>query len=351
MQRFISPLAFALALATIPLWPQTAGAEDIFAVGGIHVDASGPSASQAQLTAIAQGRPRAWNVLYKRVTKSQDASRQPKLDDATLQRIIRGFTVKNEKRSTTRYVADVTYVFSPEGVQRVLQTGGIAFTQIQAKRILLVPFSPNYSGGAMWTAAFSGTRYSSSSVPFALPSGATDQATLGALTFETANWVDVEPAAARIHATEAVLVLVAAGPGHLTVTLKRVGAGELPTRSSVDVPLLPGGAAGTYSSAADSAVKAIEDMWKAHPTEFSQSGRLTADVRISSLAEWGALQAQLATVPNVSGVNVIAMDIGQARISIAYLGTTDQLRDALSAQGISLTGSGGEWSLSGSSTP
>ena len=36
-----------------------------------------------------------------------------------LQRIIRTFTVKNEKRSTTRYVADVTYTFSPEGVGRV----------------------------------------------------------------------------------------------------------------------------------------------------------------------------------------------------------------------------------------
>jgi hypothetical protein len=145
--------------------------------------------------------------------------------------------------------------------------------------------------------------------------------------------------------------MVAPGPGHLTVTLKRVGAGQLPSKSSIDVPLLPGGAAGTYSSAADATVRAIEDLWKAHPTEFSQSGHLTADVRISSLADWGALQAQMATVPNVSSVNVIAMDIGEARVSIAYLGSTEQLKDALSAQGVSLTNNGGEWSLSGSGTP
>ncbi len=350
MRRFISPLAFALAAAAILFWSNAATAADVFAIGGIHVDASGPSASVAQLSAMAQGRPKAWAILYKRITKPQDWGRLPKLDDASLQRIIRTFSVTNEKRSTTRYVADVTYTFSPEGVARVLQGGGIGLAQVQAKRILLVPFGPNYSGSSMWTAAFSGTRYSASSVPFALPVGATDQAVLGALNFDTANWVDVEPAAARIHATEAALVKVAPSPDHLTVTIKRLGVGQLPTKSSLNVPLLPGGAAGSYSGAADAAIRAIQDMWKAHPIEASQASRLTADVKISSLAEWGALQTQISTVPNVTHVNVLAMDIGEARISIAFVGSAEQLREALSAEGMLLTKTDGEWSLSGSRT-
>ena len=190
--------------------PQRLQRRIVFAVSGIHVDASAPSASVAQLAAIAQGRPRAWNISTSesRLPRTRRASRGS--TTLTLQRIIRGFTVKNEKRSTTRYVADVTYIFSPEAVQRVLQTGGIAFTQVQARRILLVPFAPNYSGGSMWTAAFSGTRYSTSSIPFA---------------FRTAPWIsprsapcrlrrrvrnDIEPAASRIRSTEAVLMV--AGP-------------------------------------------------------------------------------------------------------------------------------------------
>ena len=52
-------------------------AADVFSVGGIHVDASGPSASVAQLAAMAQGRPKAWAILYKRITKQQDWGRQP----------------------------------------------------------------------------------------------------------------------------------------------------------------------------------------------------------------------------------------------------------------------------------
>lgn len=349
MRRFHFPVAFAFALAVISLFPRCAAAEDIFAVSGIHVDASGPSASVAQGTAMAQGRPRAWAILFKRVTKQPDWGRQPNLDDAMLQRIIRTFTVKNEKRSTTRYVADVTYTFSPEGVGRVLQSAGIGYTQLQVKRILLVPMAPNYSSTSLWTAAFSGTRYSGSAVPFALPAGG-DQSTLGGIGFDAMNWVDVEPIASRIHSAEAVLVQVVPSPDHLTINLKRLGTGQLPTKTSFDVPLQKGGAAGTYSMAADAAVHGVEEMWKT-PATFGTPGKLTADVRIASLAQFGALQTQLAGAANVTGVNVIAMDIGEARVSIAYIGGSDSLKDALAARGVYLTKSGGEWALSTSGTP
>lgn len=347
MHRLASSLVLAVAVAAA--WVLPASADDPYAVGGIHVDASAQSASQAQLTAMAQGRPRAWSILFKRVAKQQDWGKMPQLDDAMLQRIIKTFTVKNEKRSTTRYVADVTYTFSPEGVARVMQGGGLALALVQPKRILLVPFSPNYSGGSMWSAAFSGTRYATAAVPFSLPTGS-DQAALGALSFDNTNWIDVEQAASRAHATEAALVMVQQKEGHLTVTIKRLGAGQLPTKSSLDVPLLPGGAAGTYSVASDAAVKGIEDMWKTGAA-FAPKGSLTADLRIASLAQWGAMQQQMTAVPNVTGVTVLAMDIGQARVQIAYLGNTDQLRDALSGQGISLAKVGGEWSLSSAGTP
>jgi hypothetical protein len=350
MRRFCNALALALALAATIAAP--AAADDLFTVSGIHVDASAASSSAAQLAALAQGRPKAWAILFKRITRAQDAARQPQLDDAQLQRIIRTFNVTGEKRSTTRYVATVSFTFSPEAVQRVLQSAGVAYAQTQAKRILVVPFSPNYSRGSGWAAALGSPRFATSVVPFALPGGAVDQSTLGALNFDSATWNDVEPAASRVHANEAVLMLAAPSGNRLTVTLKRIGAGQLPVKSNVDVPMSPGGAPATYSMAADAAVHALEEMWKAHSAvDFSQTGHLTADVRIASLAQWGGLQAQMATVPNVSGVSVQAIDVGEARITLTYLGSTDQLREALSAQGISLTSHGGEWTLSTSGSP
>jgi hypothetical protein len=206
MRRFLSLLALASAFAAGLSLP--ARADDPFTVGGVHVDASAQSASAAQLAAIAQGRPRAWQVVYRRLAKQPDWGRQPQLNDAALQRIIKSFTVKNEKRSTTRYVGDVTYVFSPEGVARAMQAGGIAFSYVAPKRILLIPMAPNYSSGSLWTSAFAGTRYAAAAVPFALPSGGSDQAALAPLSFDTANWLDIEQVAAKARASEAVMVQV-----------------------------------------------------------------------------------------------------------------------------------------------
>ena len=187
--------------------------------------------------------------------------------------------------------------------------------------------APNYSSTSLWTAAFSGTRYSGSAVPLAIPGGA-DQTTLAGASFDAANWVDVDPAASHIHATEVVLVQVVPSPDHLTINLKRLGAGQLPTKTTFDVPLQKGGAAGTYSMAADAAVHGVEDMWKT-PAEFRHAaGRLIADVRISSLAQFGALQTQMAGVANVTGVSVVAMDIGEAHVSIGYLGGQEALKNA-----------------------
>jgi hypothetical protein len=334
-------LVLFLLLAANPAAAQT---PSMFSVTGVHVDATGASSTEAQNKAIADGRPKAWEILYRRLTRQQDWGKIPKLDTDALLRLSRGFSVANERRSTTRYVADITYSFNPDAVERVLRDSAIAYTQSQARRILVVPMSPTFSRGP-WAAALASPRFNDGAVPFTVPSGdATDMAALGGLNFETANWRDVEPVASRIRATEAVLVLAQPQGNKMVVTIRRLAANALPQKSTpVEIPLLQAAAA-TYPSAADVAVRAIEDMWKNRSAvDFSRTGKLNADIRISSFSQWGNIQNQLAAVPNVTGVTLIAMSTNVARVTLSYLGTTDQLRDALAQSGVSLTGRGNEW--------
>ena len=86
--------------------------------------------------------------MFRRLTRQQDWVRQPVLDDAQLQKLITTYFPSNEKRSTRRYVADMTYVFNPDAVARLLQTSGIPYTAAQAKRILVIPMAPGYSRGS-----------------------------------------------------------------------------------------------------------------------------------------------------------------------------------------------------------
>ena len=332
------------------LFAQAAWAADSpYTVSGVHVDASAASSTEAYNAALDQGRPRAWQVLYRRLTLQKDWARQPELDAAALQRILRGYDVANERRSTTRYVADVTYNFNPDGVNRLLQSSGIAYTQGAARKLLIVPLSPNAQPGP-WAQALNAPSLRDSVVPYSV-AGTADN--LGGLNFDSANWNDVAAAARKAGASEAALAQVESAAGKMTVNIRRLGPGETPIKANVDVPMQQNAGA-TYPSAASAAIGAIEDMWKSRAAiDFSQRGRLTVNVRMISLAQWGAIQTALAGVDNITSVTVNAVDIGYAQISIAYTGSSEQLREVAGAAGLALAPVRGDsaWTLAMNGDP
>jgi Uncharacterized protein conserved in bacteria (DUF2066) len=347
MLRFHGSPALLCALALLCLLVRPALADGTFSVADVHVDGSAASASEARIAAIAGGRPVAWQRLYRRLTRQQDWARQPMLDDAQLQRMIVTYVPQHERRSTTRYVADVTFTFNPQAVAQVLQSAGIPYAATTAKRVLVIPMAPGYARGSLWTQAFASPRFANSLVPFSVPIGdAQDTAALQSLNFDLATWANVEPVASRLHATEAVLIKATVTGNTLAISLRRLGAGEMPTKTSTEVPILQG-APSTYPAAADAAVQAMGDLWKANAAvDFSQRGKLTADVHITSLAQFNAIENTLAGMPNISNVSIHAMDIGEARLTISYIGTPDQIRDAMAQAGLSLVGQGDTWQLS-----
>jgi hypothetical protein len=183
-----------------------------------------------------------------------------------------------------------------------------------------------------------------STVPFTVL-GAEDDVSLAALNLDTANWNDVAAVASKNRVTEVALVQAIYANGKMTVNIRRLGLGESPAKTSVDVPLVQT-VGSTYPAAAQAAVRAIEDLWKTRSAiDFNQRGRINAEVHIASLAQWGDIQTQLASVSNVTGVTVTAMNIGYARIVLAHIGNTEQLREALSGAGLILTNRGGQWTL------
>jgi hypothetical protein len=156
----------------------------------------------------------------------------------------------------------------------------------------------------------------------------------------------VSAAAAKNHVAEVALVQAVYAGGKITVNIKRLGQNEASDKTSLDVPLLQT-VGTTYPVAAQGAVRAIEDLWKTRTAvDYSQRGRLTADVRIASLQQWGDIQSQLAGINTITNVTVTAMDIGYARLNISYVGGLDQLRETLGGAGLALTGHGqGSWTL------
>ncbi|HXL99841.1 MAG TPA: DUF2066 domain-containing protein [Rhizomicrobium sp.] len=320
---------------------------DPFTVTGIQVDASAASATEAQNIAINSGFQRAWTAVIHRLTKQEDWSKLPTLDDQAIQRLVANYLPVNVRRSTTRYSASMTYTFNGDAVRRMLRGQGIAYTDMAAHPILIVPLAPRYDPHGAWTNAFFNPRYSHAAVPLNLPiPDAPTISALGAVTFDSAQWPQLQSIAGRVRAEEGMLLLFSNDKGKVTVKLRHVGIGAPWTVPDVVVPEPPGALpAKIYADAADAAAAAVINAWKAHSAiDFGKRSRLVAAVQIESLDAWGTMQQKLATVPTITDVGVVAMDIGEARVSITYVGTAEQLKDSIAQAGYDLENDGG-WSL------
>jgi hypothetical protein len=105
--------------------------------------------------------------------------------------------------------------------------------------------------------------------------------------------------------------------------------------------------ADALGSAASAANQVIVDNWKNHAAiNYNAQNILTAEVHISSLDDWAGVQNRIATISSITGLTVVAMNIGEARVNLAYVGTLDQLKDSLKQQNLSLSSQqDGIWNL------
>ena len=345
MRNAVFFLALTL-LGLLPLAPAQAGAPaDPYTVTGIPVDATAASATEAQSIAINSGKARAWQMVLNRLLKKEDVAKAPSLDDIALTRLIASYLPQNVKRSTTRYVASMTYSFNPAAVRHLLRGANIAYTDSQAHPILIIAMAPRWVPHSAWANVWGNPKYAGGAVPLVSPLGdGLDAMALSNLTFADATWQDIEPVASRVHAAEAMLVLAGAANGQVVVKMKRVGLGTSPPVPDVTVP---GAMPSAFGAAADAASAAIVSYWKSRSAiDFGHRTKMAVEVRIASLQQWGDLLAKVSTVPTVTDVSVNAMDVGMARLTITYVGTADQLRDALGQAKVDLTAkTGGGWTM------
>jgi len=334
MRHILVAAAFAF-LALAPGSASAAGSSDPFTVSNIPVQAKAASATEAQTIAINSGKDRAWETLLKRLLKPEDVARVPKLNDVMLTRLIASYMPQNERRSTTQYVASMTYTFNPAAVRQLLRRVNVAYSDAQTHPILVLALSPKWAGRSAWAAAWATPVYSHAALPLVLPYGdAVDQSNLSDTNFDSTTWQDVEPSASRVKAEEAVIAQLTVSGGQTIIHMKRLGLGTSPPIPDVTVPGVP---PGNLKAAAAATAAAITAYWKNRTAiDYGHRNRMTADVQIESLSQWGTLLSRLGTIPTLTDVTVNAMNTGMARVTLTYVGTADQLHDSLAQQKVEL---------------
>ena len=291
----------------------TAFAADPFTVRGVPVDASAPTATEAQTQAIGQGQLVAARQLMNRLTLESERTAKglPELTPEIVGPLIRGLTIDNERRSATRYLGDVSIAFNPSAVQQLLRSSGLTMVSSQAspRRVFArSTLSPRLE------AQLRAGRYSHALTPLEMPPGGDLYALGGRIDAATINAVSPD--------NGFVLVIEETTSGGIRAT--EFSGDELSDRSR-DLGSFP---------SLDALVAQLERDFKqtaAVPSD-SQASQ-TVSVLYSSLSEWQRLQQAINTSAQVRDARLDAVSKDGALMTITY-GSLDRLAAEMRQKGV-----------------
>lgn len=355
---FASAALFAAqVLVVLPV--QAADRADVFAVS-VPVDATAANANAARDTAQLDGQKRAYVALLERLTLASDHARLPAPTDAILNDAVQAFEVANERRSNVRYLADYTFHFRPEAIERLLRDQGIPFAETPSKPLLVLAVLEAANGPVLWDDpnpwrdAWAHAALPTELVPLRMPLGEVEDVT--AIDAASADKGD-DPHLQAISANY--------GNGDVLVTratMRRAGnADAVDINTTRFVPSQPGGEQSWVTSFTANAgesdqdflaravartIVQVEEAWKqANIIDYSQAGDLVVTVPASDLPSWIAVRSRLATIPSIQRMELIALDRQRALVALHYVGDTMQLRLALAQHNLDLTGDDPNWVL------
>jgi hypothetical protein len=368
-------LAGLFLLALAPVSGRTQEADPYTTM--VKVDATADSPAAAREAARINGQRRALAEITDRLSGGSGAAKLTKLDDKAITDLVQSFEVSNEKMSAVRYLADYTFHFRPQQVQRVFRNAGITLSAEQGKEttsdaakaagkpVLLLPVYQRGTEAVLWEEpnpwrdAWAQSPAPSGPVPLAVPLG--DIGDVGAIDAAKARAGDAEAlaAVARRNDTEDAIVALATPrgppdrPAGIDIVLRRYRAGRLVDTHPQALAAHPGEAEADFLRRTVAAVAAdIESGWKKEPPpRYDQQGSLTAVLPISGLEDWVKVRDRLSGAPTIRKVALVALSRQEATIEIDYLGSIDQLKQTLAGLSLDLVKGDPTWRLARSDTP
>ncbi len=332
----------------------SAGAGDVFTVRGISIDATAASATAARDAAVQTGQKRALEQLLKRLTLPDDWSQLPQVDDALAQSMVRSFQVAGEKRSATRYLADLSVRFQPASIRGLLAARSIPIAEAQARPAVLVAVLTDARGDTLWaesnlwTVAWARQDLQNGLAPLTIPLG--DLGDISTLSVEQALNGDraaLNALATRYNADRVIVAhaTVGSAPGTISARMLTYPTGEAAPTSWSGSEAAPSTETGAHRLAARF-LEALEADWKRNSIVRSgERAVLSASVAYSSLGEWQTIRSRLAQIPPIKTINIVAVSAGGAQVELDYAGTVDTLELNLAQQNLALTNLDGYWYL------
>jgi len=352
-------LSFFLIGIANPAALMAADAPDVFTVSNVHVDESAAAAANARDTALARGERRAFDELMRRLTVRADRDRLPRPNAETLSGLVADISIANEKNSSVRYIADITYRFKPQAIRNLMRSQGLPYAETRSKPVLVLPLYETAGTIALWEdpnpwrKAWAAAPDRNGLVPLRVPvADLRDVAEISAELAAAGDVARLKQIARRYGADAAIVARAAVGSrpdGRPEVAVTAVTYGAV-DRDQTIVATLTATANESLDALLDRARRdtadLVEDYWKtANLIQFEQNSVMVAEMPLSSLRDWVEVQNRFREVALIQRVDLVLMSREEARFNLFYLGDASQLKLALAQKDLVLTEGQGSWTL------
>ena len=358
---FLNCLGLALVFAAVVAGPVHAESVNVFEVRDVVVDVTAETANAAREQARAEGEKKAFQWLMELLTLRIEHSGLPKLSTEEISTYVSDFSVADEKTSSVRYLARLTFRFKPKEVRGLLIESGFSFAETVSKPVLVLPVFQN--AGALilwddpnpWRDAWAARPKRRSLVPTLLPKGdLADIAAIGADQAMDGDQQRLAVLANRYGASDALVVFgvmrieAAKARRVLDVYFTRFGRQlkeqteviSFPQNKDETVPAL-------LARAALELTYVVEDNWKRdNLLRFDRAGMIPVVVAITGLKDWIRVRARLGGVAVLQRTEMVLLSKDLVHLNLHYIGGTNQLALALEQADIKLVQENDQWRLS-----
>jgi hypothetical protein len=343
--RFFRTALAALVFAALYCAP--VAAQDLFEVTDLEVDESASDEVQAKFSAIASAQRRALQIVLRRLVQPENYDRLPQITGETLSRMVRDYDIADEKLGGGRYLATISVRFLPEEVSNGLKEAQVPFAMTRSRPVVVLPVIDTGSARRLWGDPNPWRQAWASQTPYpglfsvVMPVGdLSDVATVNvnqAMSGEPGAMLAIGD---KYQATGALVAIASVSGSQasrfVSVRLEFIGGSHDGTaieqhyKGSGDLTAF-------LSQVVARILDAQERDWKQdNILDFSRVERVSVVVPIEGLSGWRDVRERLDGMSRIQSMSMARMSQEEVELDLVYVGTTDQLRTALSQRGLEL---------------
>ena len=327
---------------------QSAGMNSLYLVDNIRIDKTDVSVTKAKKAALSSAQESAFRILLKRLLTTE-AYNKLSIDTKKLSSFVDSLRIKNEKKSRTRYIANVSIKFNKLRVKRYLRKKNIRFTETISPPSLVIPVFHSkktylWSPYNKWLQSWKDIKKKAILVPVVVPTGTeADRKLLTKKDILNKNIFHIKKLMKRYKTKSAFLAIAEQNDDSTNVRVIRIDAGtkrfnEL-KKMMISFSLeRQGSAKEDLKLVSTQALFQLEEMWKqASATNFNEKQTLTLSFPVKKIDDLLKIKKKLEAISFVEKAQVKAIQKRQATLELVYTGTLNQLKSELSRNNLGLS--------------